>query len=337
MTDLWLSDIFPLTLDDYEILYPNVVNKLNAYVKNQSMPHLLFTGKEGLGKTHLALAFARSMTSEQNIKLVFASDPIKKEEEKYVKDLEGDGKYSKNHISNYFAKARIIPHICTPAIDKKIKIIIIKDFDTISQAIFRRLLEKYNKNARFILISKNISKIITPMLSRCATIPFAEPSDKYFDAYLESKIYEFSKIKMNPQATEILRIFSQKNFILASKSAQECFEKYGSIASRDLKLICVDKKMDKLKSIINTAITTNIYDALSELSTFMQYNIVEFADISKCIMDYLFKLHDYDLQLNISTLVSDFDYEYLNISNRYIFFSYVLVKIYNILNNTIGE
>lgn len=334
MKELWVTEIFPKTLDGFSKLYPYIVNNLQYYIKNKSMPHLIFSGKEGIGKTHLALAFASCMTSEQNIKLIFASDPIKEDEKEYVKEINRESKYSQETYSNLFVQARIMPFLTTSSFDKKLKIIIIKDFDIVSQAIFRRLLEKYNKNVRFILITKNISNIITPLLSRCSTIFVHVPSNELFDEYMRKKIIELAECQnVQDSALEAIRFHSKKNFIIAINTAQECHEKYKQVHPRNLQNVCVDRKMNKLQMIIKRILNGNLYTPLNELYEFIQSNIVNFKEIGMCIINSTFQIIDLDLQLKIYNLLSDKDLDSLLIYNNFIFFSSTLVQIYNMIYN----
>ena len=58
MNDVWIEKYRPKKLDDV-VGQNDVVERLKAYVKTHSLPHLLFAGPAGTGKTSCALALAK--------------------------------------------------------------------------------------------------------------------------------------------------------------------------------------------------------------------------------------------------------------------------------------
>lgn len=60
MNEIWTEKYRPRTLDDVAG-QKHVTDRLKAYVRSGSMPHLLFTGPAGTGKTTCSLALAREM------------------------------------------------------------------------------------------------------------------------------------------------------------------------------------------------------------------------------------------------------------------------------------
>ncbi|PJB21542.1 MAG: Replication factor C small subunit, partial [Euryarchaeota archaeon CG_4_9_14_3_um_filter_38_12] len=76
MDDVWIEKYRPKKLDEVTG-QDDVVERLKAYVKTHSLPHLLFAGPAGTGKTTCALALAKEMFGEgwkQNFQEMNASD-----------------------------------------------------------------------------------------------------------------------------------------------------------------------------------------------------------------------------------------------------------------------
>ncbi len=76
MDDVWIEKYRPKKLDEVTG-QDDVVERLKAYVKTHSLPHLLFAGPAGTGKTSCALALAKEMFGEgwkQNFQEMNASD-----------------------------------------------------------------------------------------------------------------------------------------------------------------------------------------------------------------------------------------------------------------------
>src|SRR2546422_2410247 len=63
MKEIWVEKYRPTTLDDI-VGQDDVVSRLKAYVKAGNLPHLLFAGPAGTGKTTSAIALARELFGE---------------------------------------------------------------------------------------------------------------------------------------------------------------------------------------------------------------------------------------------------------------------------------
>ena len=64
MNEIWTEKYRPRTLDDV-VGQKHVTERLKAYVESRNMPHLLFTGPAGTGKTTCSLALAKSMFGDE--------------------------------------------------------------------------------------------------------------------------------------------------------------------------------------------------------------------------------------------------------------------------------
>ncbi|MFW9865223.1 MAG: replication factor C small subunit [Candidatus Thorarchaeota archaeon] len=149
----------PRFLDDL-VNQEGIVRRLKQFIKDKSMPHLIFAGPAGTGKTTSALAMVRELYRkrmavnrtylELNASDARGIDVIRT----YIKD---------------FAKAR-------PPSDIPFKILILDEADNMTspaQQALRRTMEKYTKNCRMILICNYSNKIIPPIQSRCVVFRFS--------------------------------------------------------------------------------------------------------------------------------------------------------------------
>ena len=124
-------------------------------VKNRNIPHMIFYGSAGTGKTSTAIAICKQLfkdTYSDNVLELNASD------ERGIRVV-------REKIKTFSQKAT----------DDDFKIIILDEADamtTDSQFALRRIIEKYSINTRFMLICNYINKIIPPLLSRCAVFRF---------------------------------------------------------------------------------------------------------------------------------------------------------------------
>jgi replication factor C small subunit len=76
MEEVWIEKYRPKSLSDV-VGQTEIVERLQAYVRSKSMPHLLFSGRPGTGKTTCAIALVREFFGEDwrlNFQELNASD-----------------------------------------------------------------------------------------------------------------------------------------------------------------------------------------------------------------------------------------------------------------------
>jgi len=140
-----------------------VINSLNSIIKNGNLPHLLFHGPSGVGKTTTALALCyqlfgpsyKNRVLELNASDDRGIDVVRKKIKTFATLSVGNSPHGFH---------------CPP-----FKIIILDEVDNMTQdaqAALRRIMEKYSHITRFILICNYITHIIDPINSRCAKFRF---------------------------------------------------------------------------------------------------------------------------------------------------------------------
>jgi replication factor C small subunit len=151
MKELWTEKYRPQTVEGYVFTDPAQREQIEYFVQEKSIPHLLFTGPAGTGKTTLAKILVNSLEIDSyDFLQVNASRD--------------------NGVD--FLKTKIEGFVSTLPFGD-LKIVLLDEADYLShnaQAILRGLMETYQSQARFILTANLAHKIISPLKSRCQQI-----------------------------------------------------------------------------------------------------------------------------------------------------------------------
>ncbi|MEM4533078.1 MAG: replication factor C small subunit, partial [Desulfurococcaceae archaeon] len=153
---LWAEKYRPRTLDEI-VNQVEVVNRLKKFVEEKNMPHMLFSGPPGTGKTTAAHCLAHDLFGENY--------------RQYMLELNASDERGIDVIRSKvkeFSRTRVPSNI-------PFKIVLLDEADNMTadaQQALRRLMELFTASTRFILIANYPSKIIEPIQSRCAVFRF---------------------------------------------------------------------------------------------------------------------------------------------------------------------
>lgn len=141
---LWVEKYRPNKIENY-VGNQEIKDSIQKFISNNDIPHLLFHGSAGTGKTTLAKLISTSISCDTLY--INASD-------------ENNVETVRNKIKNFAANAGFS--------DLKVIILDEADFLTLpSQSILRNIIETYSATTRFILTCNYLEKIINPLVSRC--------------------------------------------------------------------------------------------------------------------------------------------------------------------------
>jgi len=157
MDEVWVEKYRPRKLSEI-VGQKEITERLISYVRTKNLPHLLFAGTAGTGKTTSAIALARELYGEESWRLNF--------QEMNASDERG--------IDVVRTKIKDFARTATMG-NFPFKIIFLDEADALTpdaQSALRRTMEKYTQTCRFILSCNYSSKIIDPIQSRCAVFRF---------------------------------------------------------------------------------------------------------------------------------------------------------------------
>ncbi len=162
--ELWIEKYRPRTLDDI-MDQKDAIQALKGFVEKRSMPHLLFAGPAGTGKTTTALALAHDIYRSEDLLRANYME-LNASDERGIETI-------RTKIKD-FAKT-------APFGEVPFKIIHLDEADSLTadaQHALRRIMEMYSSTTRFILACNYSSKIIEPIQSRCAVFRFGPIPDE---------------------------------------------------------------------------------------------------------------------------------------------------------------
>jgi replication factor C small subunit len=270
---LWVESFRPDTLEGY-IGNEHIIEKVKIFIANGDVPHLLFYGSAGTGKTTLAKIIANSVDAD--LMYINASD-------------ENSVDAVRDKIKRYASTVGF----------KRWKIIILDEADYLTpnaQAALRNLMETYSKTTRFILTCNYVEKIIDPIQSRCQTFAITPPNKtdvaKRLVAVLEEKDvqYDIKDIAaiINASYPDIRRALNAAQASVVNGKLQ--LDKASAIQANYMSEVLEMLKSAKDKKAAFTKIRQCIADSkvkdFTPLYTFLYDNLDEFAHghIAPCIL-----------------------------------------------------
>jgi replication factor C small subunit len=272
-SSIWTEKYRPERFEDIKG-QKDVVKRIRAFVESRNMPHLLFTGPAGVGKTTMSLVIARQLFGNewhQNLLELNASD------ERGIDVV-------RNKVKD-FARTRAIG-------DVPFKIIYLDECDALTreaQQALRRTMENYTSTCRFILSANYSSKIIDPIQSRCAIFRF-KPLEKEEVFDIIEIIAKKEHLKVDEKAKDALYRICEGDCRRLENIMQSAASLESHITDKVVYELASFAEPKEVREVLELAVKGKFIDARSKLlDTMLRYGLAG-ADVVKQVQQEILSL-----------------------------------------------
>ena len=307
---MWVEKYRPAKLASI-VNQKEIIGSLKSLLKNTSeMPHLLFSGSAGVGKTTTALCLTREILGDSW--------------REYTLELNASDERGINMVRDRVKKfARF------SGLDTRIpfKLVILDEADEMTsdaQTALRRIIEDTSRHCRFIMIANNISKIIEPLQSRCAVFKFTRIDEDDVIRYLE-EICKKEKIKYNEGGLKTIYTYSEGD-MRHSINLLQASASIGMVTEDNVKASAGLSKSNDVGEILKLALSGKLPDARNKMIELIKVYGMSESDFLKYLNEECYKLKTTHLS-EILESVAKYDYRLIIGANPEIQLSALLAEL----------
>ena len=309
--EMWTEKYRPKTLNDL-VDQREIVERLKSFVKSRNVPHCIFAGPPGTGKTTAALCLSRDLyrgAYREHVMELNASD--------------ARGIDVVRETVKTFARMKSIGEI-------PFKIMILDEADNMTsdaQQALRRTMERYTETCRFVMCANYSGKIIEPIQSRCAPFRFTYLPREEHDRYLNA-ISEKEKIKMSKEGLDAIFEVCGGDLRRAINTLQAAASLGKVVDAKVVYSITGRAHPADVQKMIKTAMDGNFVEARKQLREMIQKYGVAGSDIIRQIHSEIFRSDVPEpLKMKLAGIVGEVDFRLVQGSDEEVQLSALLARL----------
>jgi len=292
-----------------------IVGRLQAYVDKKSMPHLLFAGPAGVGKTTAAICIASELFGD----ITHDWLELNASDERGIDVV-------REKIKNF---ARTKP------ISGGFKMIFLDEADSLTsdaQNALRRTMENYTSSCRFILSCNYSSKIIEPIQSRCAVFRFTRLKKEEIKKRLEF-ILQKEGVGFDDGGLDAVLYVAEGDVRRAVNTIQTAAAQ-GEITEENVYSIASRARPEEVKNLMELAIDSKFLDARNLLDKLLIGHGMSGEDILLQMNREAFNLESVDdkTKVRIVDLVGEANFALVEGANERIQLEALLARLMELKN-----
>jgi len=271
---LWTEKYRPKTLSEIRD-QSSIVNRLMGFVKARSMPHCLFAGPPGTGKTTASICLARDLFGERY-------------QEAYMELNASDARGIDVIRTTVKEFARIAPLSELP-----FKILVLDEADNLTadaQHAMRRTMERFTETCRFILCCNYSSRIIEPIQSRCAIFRFTPLPDEEVKAYLMD-ISSKEKVALSEDGLKAILEVSRGDLRKAVNVLQAAASAGEKVTEEIVYLVLGSAKPGEVEALVKLSAQGKLDEARRMLRKMLYEEGVSGEEVIKLLHGQIFNLN----------------------------------------------
>ncbi len=273
VSKIWTEEYRPSKFNEV-VGQDEIVQRIESLTNSMNIPHLLFAGPAGTGKSTLALIIVKELFGE-NWKDSYLE--LNASDERGINIV-------REKVKN-FARTKSLGNV-------PFKIIFLDEADALTpeaQQALRRTMENYSATCRFILSCNYSSKIIDPIQSRCAIFRFKLLEKKDIEKIMK-KIAERENLTITPGAIEILYEGSEGDCRRSINLLQSTSSISPSITEELVSTVISNARPKDIKIVLDYALAGDFQKSREKLLDVMLKESISGQDVVKAIQKEIWNL-----------------------------------------------